>query len=323
MDTAIPTPLVTIAIPTYNRANGYLRLALESALAQRYEPLEILVADNCSTDHTAELVQSYSDSRVRYERHRAPLKPNDNFNFCVKAARGQYLLLLHDDDLIDPDFIEVCMTARGPREVGVVRTGSRLIDAKGTVINEAPNPASGLTTADFFLAWFENRIGLYLCSTLYATERLQEVGGFHSRHNLFQDGSATVTLAARYGRVDVADVKASFRIHGGELTGAAKLRNWCEDSLDLLERMCALVPEDRKRAVRERGLRFFAGVNYLRASRTTGLRRRAEAFATVYAFFGYRFPPSPRILVQGTRFHAELRRVKRRVLRQPEWVAEV
>ena len=89
-------PLVTIGIPTYNRADGYLRETLESALAQSYPNLEILVADNCSTDNTKLVVESYKDKRVRYFRHETGLIPNDNFNFCLSQARGYYFLLLHN-----------------------------------------------------------------------------------------------------------------------------------------------------------------------------------------------------------------------------------
>lgn len=322
MDSASKAPLVTIAIPTYNRAEGYLRSALESALAQTYRPLEVIVADNCSTDGTTALVQGYCDPRIRYFRHETPLAPNDNFNFCVAAARGRYMLLLHDDDLVDPDFAAACMAAASEApEVGIVRTGTRIIDSKGTVVREAPNPAQGLTTAELFDAWFKDRIGLYLCSTLYNTEKLRAIGGFHSRHNLFQDDVATVTLAARHGHADIPGVKASFRVHGGELTNAARLRSWCEDSLDLLEQMCGLVPDERREETRRRGMRFFAAANYARAARVAGVRARLSAFLTVYRCFGHRYPPSARMLVQGTRLHAGLRRMKRRALRQPEWVA--
>lgn len=51
-------PLVTIAIPTYTRADGYLPGATDSALAQTYIPLEILISDNCSTEGTDESFRS-------------------------------------------------------------------------------------------------------------------------------------------------------------------------------------------------------------------------------------------------------------------------
>ena len=65
---SVTHPLVTIGIPTYNRGDGYLREALESALAQTYENLEIVVSDNCSTDNTGEVVEAYDDPRVSYFR---------------------------------------------------------------------------------------------------------------------------------------------------------------------------------------------------------------------------------------------------------------
>ena len=58
-------PLVTIAIPTYNRAGSYLPVALGSALAQRYPRLEVLVADNASSDETASFVRGITDERLR------------------------------------------------------------------------------------------------------------------------------------------------------------------------------------------------------------------------------------------------------------------
>ncbi len=62
-------PLVTIGIPTYNRANNFLRNALGSALNQTYTKLEIIASDNRSTDQTESLVRDFSDPRIRYIKH--------------------------------------------------------------------------------------------------------------------------------------------------------------------------------------------------------------------------------------------------------------
>ena len=96
-------PLVSIGIPTYNRADGFLKQALQSAVNQTYGNIEIIVSDNCSTDHTEDLVNEFSDSRIKYIKHNNNIGANNNFNFCVNSAKGDYFLLLHDDDLIDPD----------------------------------------------------------------------------------------------------------------------------------------------------------------------------------------------------------------------------
>ena len=129
--------LVTIGIPTYNRADGFLRHALESVIAQTYRNLEIIVSDNCSRDNTEAVVKKYGDPRVKYIRHNVNIGPLGNSNFCLDQAQGEYFLQLHDDDAIDSDFIETCMKAeRRSPNVGVIRTGVRVIDANGDVLHK-------------------------------------------------------------------------------------------------------------------------------------------------------------------------------------------
>ena len=313
-------PMVTIGIPTYNRANGYLKETLESALAQTYPNIEIVVADNCSPDNTRSVVEGYKDLRIRYYRHEVGMKPNDNFNFCLQQANGAYFLLLCDDDKIDPDFVGACMRAAGnDSHAGIIRTGTRIINALGTVIHEGKNRVAGLSTADFFLGWFTGKTPLYLCSTLYNIKGLRSAGGFHSRHNLFQDVAATVRVAAAMGRVDIEQPMASARQHGGKWTHVARVREWCEDSFELLDLLCELAPE-KQVEVRNRGMDFFSKVNYNRASDVRAPGKRLKAYLIVYRFFGRRYLPSVRMLFHSTAIYRVLRQIKRRILGHPAWV---
>jgi len=313
-------PLVTIGIPTYNRANKYLREALESALVQTYPNLEIVVSDNGSTDNTELVVRGYTDPRIRYYRQQPPVIPNDNFNFCLEQAKGVYFLMLHDDDKIDPDFIGTCMrAAKHDERYGVIRTGTRIINANGTVINEGRNRVTGLSIADFILGWFAGLTPLYVCSTLYNVAGLRSMGGFHSRYNLFQDVAATTKLAASMGRVDIEETKASTRQHGGKWTHVAQVREWCEDSLDLLEILCELAA-DKRDEVRHQGLRFFAKVNFNRASDVRALNKRLKAYWIVYRMFGGRYLPPAGMIFRSTALYRVLRHIKRKLLGLPAWV---
>jgi glycosyltransferase involved in cell wall biosynthesis len=268
------SPLVTIAIPTYNRAGSYLKDTLHSALRQSYQNLEILVSDNCSTDNTEELVRSYRDPRIRYIRQASNIGMLGNERFCVENAMGDYFQLLCDDDLIDADFVEACIHAAGPgADAGVILTGARVINESGAVLGENFNRAGGLSTTDFFRAWFERNVPLYMCSTLYNTAKLRGVGGFHSRKNLYEDNVALFKLAALYGRVDIEAPKASFRLHGQGMGSVARLRDWCDDSLYLLDVMCSLVPDADGRLRRE-GMRSLCRQNYYRTDRLVRPRFR-------------------------------------------------
>ncbi len=310
-------PLVTIAIPTYNRADGYLKAALGSAVGQTYPNLEIIVSDNCSSDDTALVVSGFKDPRIRYFRQEKNIGANNNFNFCLGRANGKYFLLLQDDDLIDADFIETCMNEVGPAEVGIIRTGTRIIDARGRLIYERKNMVRGLAMEDFFAGWFSGKTSLYLCSTLFNTGLLKETGGFGSKHNLFQDVVAEVRLASLSGRLDIPEVKASFRRHGSEMTFSVRVVNWCEDSLLLLDQMCEAVPGGAKERTRREGMRFFSRINYGRAGAVKSLSGRYFAYYTVWKKFGFRYLPPVKNLIspafdilRGGRIYSALRSMK-------------
>ena len=280
-------PFVTIAIPTYNRANAYLKQAIESSVNQTYRNIEIIISDNCSADNTEEVVKSFNDPRIRYFRQDVNIGMLNNENLCVEKARGDFFLLLCDDDLIDQDLVAVCMQAANyDTNVGVILTGTRVINGDGVVLREDTNKAEGLSTADFFLAWFEHKVPLYLCSTLYNTKRLKEIGGFKSKKALYEDDVALVQLAAKFGRVDVRDVKASFRRHSSNIGTTARISDWCEDSLYLLDIMCNLVPE-KKAIIRQIGMVSLCRQNYGRCNNIESPIKRFYAYLIVYKKFNY------------------------------------
>jgi glycosyltransferase involved in cell wall biosynthesis len=283
--------LVTIAIPTYNRAEGFLTSAIKSAVEQTYRNLQIIVSDNCSIDNTEDIVTGFKDHRILYYKHNINIGANNNFNFCVEQARGRYFLLLHDDDMIDTDFVERCIDAApGNGTKGVIRTGTRRIDGQGRIIAEQPNTVGGLHNYEFLLGWFRGRTAFYLCSTLFSTEHLKLAGGFHSPRNLFQDVVSLAVLASRHGRVDVPEVKASFRRHGQNMGSSAQIRSWCEDSLYLLDLMCRLEPAHQEE-IRREGELFFTRGNYARAARIGSPLERIKGYWLVYTMFGKRLSP--------------------------------
>ena len=86
-------------------------------------------------------MRSFGD-HIRYARQAENLGLNGNLNACVELAEGEYVLVLHDDDLIDADFVESCMDAvADSTAVGLIRTGMRIIRADGSVTYERPNRA--------------------------------------------------------------------------------------------------------------------------------------------------------------------------------------
>lgn len=284
-------PQVTIGIPTYNRASGNLGRVIERALGQSYRNIEVIVSDNCSSDNTAEIVQSFKDSRLRYFRQENNIGANMNFNFCLNRAEGEYFLLFHDDDMIDQDFIEACISALEPgQSVGTILTGVRIIDENDNLLEEHENRAAGMSPADFIHGWYKGKVALYLCSTLYNTARLKEVGGFSSRKNLYDDLVPTFALATKYGRVDVPEAKASFRTHSGNTGSSIPIRDWIDDSLYLLDHINSLFPGECQELADE-GRLYFCKKLYRYTVVRQGFLQRLLDYMRIYRAYDYCYSP--------------------------------
>ena len=107
-------PLVTIAIPTFNRA-ALLRGCIQSALAQTYRNLEMLVSDNASTDDTASVLLEFNDKRLRVMKQETNIGLLPNWNACLAGAGGEYVVFVSDDDRISPWLVERCVGVIGER----------------------------------------------------------------------------------------------------------------------------------------------------------------------------------------------------------------
>ena len=93
----------SIVITTYNRL-GFLERAIESALNQS-QPCEVVVVDDCSSDGTADYLESLGD-RIVYHRNSTNLGHSRSVNQGVALARGKWIKLIDDDDYLAFDCIE-------------------------------------------------------------------------------------------------------------------------------------------------------------------------------------------------------------------------
>jgi glycosyltransferase involved in cell wall biosynthesis len=121
-------PLVTIAIPTYDRLH-YLRESVASALAQTYENIEILIGN----DGTVSALQQWctqkakEHSQIRYQKNDRNLGLAGNWNKLADNARGELITIIGDDDRLLPDFVS--------KSVEAMNAGASLVFSNHFVIN--------------------------------------------------------------------------------------------------------------------------------------------------------------------------------------------
>jgi glycosyltransferase involved in cell wall biosynthesis len=284
-------PLVTIGIPTYNRADGYLTEALESALNQTYENIEIVISDNASTDHTSELIKSYHDSRIRYYKHDENIGAHNNFNYCLEQATGRYFLMLHDDDKIDRDFLETCMqrALNADNEVGVIRTGVRVLNETHNVTLPLPNRFKGLTALEVFRIYCDSAY-LTFCNALFHTRKLKDLGGFQTPNYLSVDAAANLFLTVKHGSIEIEGVKATFREHASNFSNTTEIQNWVEDHYYIIEKMCEFYP-DQSDKIRKYAYKYMSMKDYLHAWDTLTFPERYHAYWMIYSTYHFRFSP--------------------------------
>lgn len=114
-------PLFSVMVPCYNYA-GYMRSTLHSVVSQAPGPsgMQIEVVDDCSTCGDSEAVtQEVGQGRVAFYRQPRNLGMASNFNDCLRRARGEWVHILHSDDVVRPDFYERAERAiRAHPEIG-------------------------------------------------------------------------------------------------------------------------------------------------------------------------------------------------------------
>lgn len=210
---------VTVAIPTYNRST-MLRGAIESVLAQTYGDFRLLVFDNASTDETAAVLASYEDPRLEYVRRPENLGLLGNFADALSRLDTEYSVILCDDDLLRPTFLEetVAVLDAHPR-AGMAHTAFSIIDGSGDVVEAETDWTYRLTrdtvepSADFVaesMKW-----GCRVCSSaaLMRTEAIP-ASGFEAADFPAIDFGLWLRMALDWDTAFVARPLAAYRIHG-------------------------------------------------------------------------------------------------------------
>jgi glycosyltransferase involved in cell wall biosynthesis len=98
-------PLVSIIIPTYNRADK-LKSAIESVLSQTYKNIQLIVIDDGSEDHTSLLMESYPQAEYVIQEHAGQAAARNN---GLRCAKGSIVASLDSDDTWNEDFLERCV----------------------------------------------------------------------------------------------------------------------------------------------------------------------------------------------------------------------
>lgn len=174
-------PLVSVCMPTYMRTT-FLREALDSVLAQTYPNIEIVVSDDSANDDIGAIVRSYAAPNLRYRRNMPALGFVPKLDDFLEAARGEWMVILCDDDVLEPDFVaRSIVNSHNHPDASLLRSRNVWIDIAGKVIQT--DPASphvstpGRFLRDLYLPQAET-FRVNLSGFMFRPDALKALGGF-------------------------------------------------------------------------------------------------------------------------------------------------
>jgi glycosyltransferase involved in cell wall biosynthesis len=204
-------PLVSICIPTYNRAS-MVHEAIQSAIDQSYENLEILVVDNASSDNIKEVVESFQDSRLRLVVNEKNLGLFGNFNRCIELGKGKYIHILHSDDAIDSRFTQTCVEfLESSPSVAMTFTAAEVISGATTKSLKISDNNLIFAAPEGFRKILLTRNFIVCPSVMVRREVYEQVGSFSLEYPFSSDYYQWLKIARLYDIAYIADTRVFYR----------------------------------------------------------------------------------------------------------------
>lgn len=215
-------PLVSILIPVYNGSN-FLNSAIESAIAQTYLNVEIIIIDDGSTDKTKEVAGRYKNNKNISYHYKKNGGVSTALNYGIEKAKGEYIAWLSHDDVFLPDKIEKqinlledCSSINRQETVQYSAFSEMNED---NIIYDKFEPHKKFPAERLMGAYFPVLLGLvYGCTTLIPIKCFKEIGMYKTELKYVQDVDMWFRLFAKYKIKYLPDVTAIYRKHKAQGT---------------------------------------------------------------------------------------------------------
>lgn len=276
------TPHVTVLVPTYNHAE-FVAETLDSILTQHYEPFDVVVSDDGSTDATVDIALRYAErypGKVRVLTVERNTGIAANFSRCVAAVTGELYAWCAGDDMMLPGKLsrQVALMQQRPDAVVSVHDAEVFESASGRVLGRFGAMYNG--REDYLEGGVELLLRpgyVTLPSTMMIRSSARPAHGYDERLRISNEWLYDVETFRNGRCVPINEVLLRYRRHAGNVTASAETAQLgSEENLVALALIQARFPELTRLVRRRRTAMFVA--NALDA-RACGDRRRARALA--------------------------------------------
>jgi glycosyltransferase involved in cell wall biosynthesis len=213
---------ITIAVTVFDR-RSYIEQAVASALAQTV-PVRVIVVEDCGPDAGLQsfVLQKFGP-RITYHRNAARRGLFDNWNACIELCRTPWLCLLHDDDYLEPLFVETMVELANKRPgKGLYYGLCRAVNANGKEMWKPPAPFDAESwSLDSAKAALGNPI--LFPGEIFRADYVKSLGGFLSTSQFTGDWDMWLKLTQDYGAAGVSRIVGNARDHFAEGRGTIRV----------------------------------------------------------------------------------------------------
>jgi glycosyltransferase involved in cell wall biosynthesis len=229
-------PFVSVVTPFFNTA-PYLAECIESVLAQTYPRLEYILSDNCSTDGSTEIAESYArkDARIHLIRQPQVLGQVQHYNRALSelSETSEYCKIVQADDLIFPDCLRLMVTAfEQSQTIGLVSS----YDLKGNAVRGSgvPYPRSLLAGHEAARLYLRDRVYPFGSPTtvMYRSSLVRSCQPFYDESLLHEDTEKCMQILQEWDFGFVHQVLSFMRTDNVNSSISAKVRSFDPDALD-------------------------------------------------------------------------------------------
>lgn len=220
--------LISVIIPTYNQ-ESYIAAAIDSVLEQRLPAgyrLEIIVADDDSTDGTAKVVKTYGQ-KVRFKKMVHTGKPASTRNAALRLAKGELIAFLDGDDLWVKDKLAAQLKVFDDSAVMLSFGNAIVIDADGKPTGSTVVKASELKGGEKFQSLVEQNV-ISTLTVMVRRQALEVVGNFNEADRLFgaEDYELWLRILAKFpkGAKALDKTLGEYRVHANNISAGNHLQ---------------------------------------------------------------------------------------------------
>lgn len=173
--------MFSIGIPAYK--SKFLKECIESILSQTYTDFELIIVNDASPENLDKIVNSYDDNRIRYyknEQNCGAENVVDNWNKCLSYAKGDFFVLMGDDDTMEPIYLEEFLNLihKYP-DLDVYHCRSYIINDNSEKIELTPSWPEYETVYENIWHRIKSLRQQFISDFVYQTKKLKGNGGFY------------------------------------------------------------------------------------------------------------------------------------------------